>query len=178
MGFAIRTATVLTLVASVACNRGDDATPPATPAVRPAAPEATPDRYAAARARMVDDQIAARGVTDEAVLAAMRKVPRHEFVPPSQRELAYRDHPLPIGHDQTISQPYIVAVMTELAKVGPESKVLEIGTGSGYQAAVLAEIAGDVYSIEIVEPLAAQATETLERQGYANVHTRHGDGYR
>ncbi len=126
---------------------------------------------------MVQDQIAARGVTDERVLAAMRKVPRHEFVPADRREMAYRDHPLPIGHEQTISQPFIVAVMTELAAVGPKSKVLEIGTGSGYQAAILGEIAGEVYTIEIVEPLAARAKALLARLGYDNVHLRHGDGY-
>ena len=126
---------------------------------------------------MVEDQIASRGVEDERVLAAMGKVPRHEFVPASRREMAYRDHPLPIEHEQTISQPYIVAVMTELAAVGPKSKVLEIGTGSGYQAAILGEVAGEVYTIEIVEPLAKRAKALLEKMGYDNVHVRHGDGY-
>jgi protein-L-isoaspartate(D-aspartate) O-methyltransferase len=130
-----------------------------------------------ARVDMVARQIAARGVRDERVLAAMRKVPRHEFIPPGTRDLAYTDRPLPIEHQQTISQPYIVALMTELANVGRDSKVLEIGTGSGYQAAVLAEIAGEVYSIEIVAALAASAEATLHRLGYADVHVRHGDGY-
>jgi protein-L-isoaspartate(D-aspartate) O-methyltransferase len=127
---------------------------------------------------MLKEQIAARGITDERVLAALGEVPRHEFVPPEQRALAYEDHPLPIGYDQTISQPYIVAAMSELARIGPDDKVLEIGTGSGYQAAVLALLARDVYSIEILERLAGRARTTLTRLGYANVHVRAGDGYR
>jgi protein-L-isoaspartate(D-aspartate) O-methyltransferase len=126
---------------------------------------------------MVRDQIAARGVRDERVLAALRAVPRHDFVPDALDEAAYEDRPLPIGDGQTISQPYIVGIMTELARVGPASKVLEIGTGSGYQAAVLAEVAGEVYSIEIVEPLARRAAETLRRLGYQRIHLRIGDGY-
>jgi protein-L-isoaspartate(D-aspartate) O-methyltransferase len=126
---------------------------------------------------MVRDQIAARGVRDERVLAALRAVPRHDFVPDALDEAAYEDRPLPIGDGQTISQPYIVGIMTELARVGPTSKVLEIGTGSGYQAAVLAEVAGEVYSIEIVEPLARRAAETLRALGYQRVHLRIGDGY-
>jgi protein-L-isoaspartate(D-aspartate) O-methyltransferase len=136
------------------------------------------DASSAARGRMVTEQIAARGVTDARVLTAMRKVPRHEFVPADVRARAYEDSPLPIGHDQTISQPYVVAVMTDLAELGPRSRVLEIGTGSGYQAAVLAEVAGEVYTIEILAPLARRAEETLERLGYGAVHVRHGDGYR
>ncbi len=160
-------------LAVVACGRGDDAPKARTTET----PKPREQPYAAARARMVETQIAARGVTDERVLAAMRKVPRHEFVPAGRREMAYRDHPLPIGHEQTISQPYIVAVMTELAAVGPKSKVLEIGTGSGYQAAILGEVAGEVYTIEIIEPLAARAKALLARLGYDNVHVRHGDGY-
>jgi protein-L-isoaspartate(D-aspartate) O-methyltransferase len=131
-----------------------------------------------ARRRMVERQIEARGLRDERVLAVMRKVPRHEFVPPSVRASAYEDRPLPIGHKQTISQPYIVAVMTDLADVDAKARVLEVGTGSGYQAAVLAELVAEVYTIEIVEPLAARAARTLERLGYASVHVRHGDGYR
>lgn len=127
---------------------------------------------------MVAEQIAARGVSDPRVLAAMRRVPRHEFVPAELRAHAYEDHPLPIGEGQTISQPYIVALMTELASVRSGSKVLEIGTGSGYQAAVLAELAGEVYSIEIVESLADSAAERLRRLGYRSVHVRKGDGYR
>jgi protein-L-isoaspartate(D-aspartate) O-methyltransferase len=107
----------------------------------------------------------------------MRKIPRHEFVPLAQRALAYRDGPLPIGHDQTISQPYIVAVMSELARLKPGDRVLEIGTGSGYQAAVLAELGAEVYSIELIPELASEAAETLQRLGYAKVHARQGDGY-
>jgi protein-L-isoaspartate(D-aspartate) O-methyltransferase len=136
------------------------------------------DEHLASRERMVRTQIAARGIEDARVLAAMRKVPRHEFVPPSAVGEAYDDGPLPIGHQQTISQPYIVALMTEAAAIRPEAKVLEVGTGSGYQAAVLAEVAKEVYSIEIVEPLAKAAEATLRRLGYDRVHVRHGDGYR
>lgn len=136
------------------------------------------DPTVAARERMVRETIAPRGVKDPRVLAAMRKVPRHEFLPPDQRDRAYRDAPVPIGFGQTASQPYMVAVMTELAALGPDSKVLEIGTGSGYQAAVLAEVAGEVYTIEILERLATRARETLARLGYERVHVRHGDGYR
>lgn len=127
--------------------------------------------------RMVDEQIASRGVRDERVLEAMRKVPRDEFVPTRLRDLAFEDSPLPIGHDQTISQPYIVALMTEAAHVKPGTRVLEVGTGSGYQAAVLAELGGEVYTIEIVEPLARSAEERLRRLGYGRVKVRAGDGY-
>jgi len=127
---------------------------------------------------MVEHQIAARGVRDPKVLAAMRKVPRHLFIPEANRSLAYEDRPVSIGHDQTISQPYIVAAMTELAAVGPGDKVLEIGTGSGYQAAVLAELVEHVYTIEIVEPLAKSAKDSLKSLGYKNVTVIHGDGYR
>jgi len=127
---------------------------------------------------MVSEQIEARDVRDRRVLDAMRKVPRHRFVPESQRPSAYRDRPLPIGHRQTISQPYIVALMTELAQVKPGDRVLEVGTGSGYQAAVLAEMGAQVYSIEIVEPLARRAEATLGELGYGGkVTVRTGDGY-
>jgi protein-L-isoaspartate(D-aspartate) O-methyltransferase len=112
------------------------------------------------------------------VLRAMGRAPRHEFVPPAMASQAYANRPLPIGEGQTISQPFIVALMTELANPGPSSRVLEVGTGSGYQAAVLAEIAAEVDTIEIVEPLARRAAETLARLGYQNVRTRIGDGYR
>jgi len=135
------------------------------------------DPYRDARLRMVAMQIEARGIRDAAVLEAMRIVPRHLFVPPSQVDQAYQDGPLPIGRGQTISQPYIVALMTELARPDRTARVLEIGTGSGYQAAVLAECAGEVYSIEIVAELGRQARERLEAQGYRNVHLRIGDGY-
>jgi protein-L-isoaspartate(D-aspartate) O-methyltransferase len=131
-----------------------------------------------ARDRMVDEQLAARGIRDQRVLDAMRKVPRHLFVPEPLRERAYDDGPLPIDESQTISQPYIVALMTEAARVGRGSRVLEVGTGSGYQAAVLAELGADVYSIEIVEPLAREAKERLHATGYDQVHLRTGDGYR
>jgi protein-L-isoaspartate(D-aspartate) O-methyltransferase len=144
---------------------------------RPGARAAT-DENAKARARMVDEQIRARGVADPLVLKAMATVPRHLFVPDDLVPSAYADQPLPIGHDQTISQPYIVALMTELADLAGNERVLEIGTGSGYQAAVLAEIADTVYTIEIVEPLAAEAAERLKRMGYSNVRVRCGDGYR
>ncbi len=113
----------------------------------------------------------------EPVLVALEKVPRHEFVPESQRRHAYRNRPLPVGHAQTISQPLVVALMTALADVGPEDKILEIGTGSGYQAAVLSELVSEVFSIEIIEPLGRQAADTLQRLGYANIKTRIGDGY-
>ncbi len=132
----------------------------------------------AARARMIEDTIVARGVRDSLVLAAIMAVPRHLFVPESLRSLAYADQPLPIGEDQTISQPYIVALMTELLDLSPGEKVLEIGTGSGYQAAVLAEITDHVYSIEIVESLARSAAARLAALGYEQVEVRAGDGYR
>jgi len=125
---------------------------------------------------MVDEQIAARGVDDPRVLAAMRKVPRHRFVPADSRHEAYQDHPIPIGFGQTISQPYIVAFMTEALRLDAGSTVLEIGVGSGYQSAVLAEIASMVYGVEIVEPLASRAAETLASLGYTNVHVHVGDG--
>jgi len=119
----------------------------------------------------------ADGISDSTTLAAMRAVPRHEFVPPEMREHAYRDEPLPIGHGQTISQPYIVAYMTQAARPRPGLNVLEIGTGSGYQAAVLAQAGCRVHSIEIVRELAEQARATLTRLGYGSVVVRHGDGY-
>ena len=131
----------------------------------------------ARRRDMVEEQIAARGVTDDRVLAAMRTVPRDRFVPGELAPRAYEDRPLPIGHDQTISQPYIVAYMTEALGVQRHHKVLEIGTGSGYQAAVLGELADRVYTIEIVPQLARQAAATLRDLGYANVRVREGDGY-
>jgi protein-L-isoaspartate(D-aspartate) O-methyltransferase len=125
---------------------------------------------------MVERTIARRGVQDEAVLTAMRTVPRHRFVPESLRARAYEDLPLEIGEEQTISQPYIVALMAELARVGPGARVLDIGTGSGYQAAVLAEIGADVYSIERIGTLLERARHTLEETGYARIHTKVGDG--
>ncbi len=129
------------------------------------------------RLAMVREQIAARGVRDTATLRAMRAVPRHEFVPRNLQSSAYADHPLPIGYGQTISQPYIVGYMTELLGLGPRSRVLEIGTGSGYQAAILAEIAGEIYTVEIIPQLAASAAERLEQLGYGRVHVRNADGF-
>ena len=129
------------------------------------------------REEMVNRQIAARGVNDERVLQAMRTVPRHRFVPERLSRSAYNDHPLPIGEGQTISQPYIVALMTETLEVEEDDRVLEIGTGSAYQAAVLAELVAEVYSIEIRGPLADSAVALLEELEYANVQTKHADGY-
>jgi len=129
------------------------------------------------RQQMVAQQIAVRGVRDGRTLEAMRRVPRHLFVPPEVARQAYADHPLPIGHGQTISQPYIVAFMTEALGLDGDETVLEVGTGSGYQAAVLAEIVSRVYSIEIVAPLAKEAGALLKDLGYTNVQVRAGDGY-
>jgi protein-L-isoaspartate(D-aspartate) O-methyltransferase len=129
------------------------------------------------RRQMVEDQIRARGISDGKVLSAMGDVPRHLFVPQAVRSQAYDDYPLPIGAQQTISQPYIVALMTSLLELSGGEKVLEIGTGSGYQAAVLSRIAGQVYSIEILAPLSESAGRTLATLGYSNVHLKVGDGY-
>lgn len=148
-------------------------TQPSTPSGDHAA-----DSRPRARELMVRQQIAARGVRNQLVLDAMRRVPRHRFVPLPMQPFAYLDTPLPIGHEQTISQPYIVGFMTEALALKPGDRVLEIGTGSGYQAAVLSLLVREVYSIEIVEPLATQAAERLRRLGYANVKVRAGDGYR
>jgi protein-L-isoaspartate(D-aspartate) O-methyltransferase len=126
---------------------------------------------------LVERHIAGEGITDPATLEAMRRVPRHEFVPQEQRRPAYRNQPLAIGHGQTISQPYIVAYMTEALDLQASDRVLEIGAGSGYQAAVLAEIVDQVYTVEIIEPLATSARERLRRLGYDNVTVRQGDGY-
>jgi protein-L-isoaspartate(D-aspartate) O-methyltransferase len=130
------------------------------------------------RERMVSEQIEQRGIRDPAVLAAMRRVPRHGFVPADLAGQAYRDSPLPIGLDQTISQPYIVAFMTEALRVSPDDRVLEVGAGSGYQAAVLAELVREVFTIEIVEPLAQSAAERLKSLGYTNITVIAGDGYK
>jgi len=133
--------------------------------------------YTKAREDMVANQIETRGVKDKRVLAAMRKVERHKFVPKQLRYLSYTDGPLPIGEGQTISQPYIVALMTELAGLKGDEKVLEIGTGSGYQAAILAELCAHVYTIEILEPLATRAKALLEDLGYTNIMVKYGDGF-
>ena len=134
------------------------------------------DLYARERARMVDEQLVRRGIADERALAAMRRVPRHRFVEEAFRERAYGDHPLPIGQEQTISQPYIVGLMTSLLELNGREKVLEIGTGSGYQTAVLAELARRVCSIERLPALAARARTLLEALGYTNVWVRVGNG--
>jgi protein-L-isoaspartate(D-aspartate) O-methyltransferase len=165
--FAVLLLAVLTLIG---CNG------PSADARKVTPPPSDDD--AASRARMVETQIVARGVRDPRVLAAMRKVPRHLFVDPSQRSQAYEDHPLPIPGNQTISQPYIVAIMTELLELQPKERVLEIGTGSGYQSAVLGELAGEVYTIEIVPELAQSAAARLKDLHYDNVVVREGDGYR
>jgi protein-L-isoaspartate(D-aspartate) O-methyltransferase len=150
------------------------------------AKEFSADEYAAARAALVREIEADVRATksylgsdtlDPRVIAALAKVPRHEFVPADLRRLAYNDHPLPIGYDQTISQPYIVAVMTDLLQVFEGGQVLEVGTGSGYQAAVLGEVCAAVYSIEIVAPLGERSGALLKKLGYDNVHTKIGDGY-
>ena len=133
--------------------------------------------FADARRRMVEDQMRARDIRDARVLAAMQRVPRHLFVPEASRAQSYHDYPIAIGYEQTISQPYIVAFMSQALDVQPQHKVLEIGTGSGYQAAVLGELGGQVYTIEIVEPLAEGARKILAELGYKNVHVRAGNGY-
>jgi protein-L-isoaspartate(D-aspartate) O-methyltransferase len=139
-------------------------------------PQSAPD-WDAQRIRMVDAQLRARDIRDPRVLDAMREVPRHQFVPESERADAYGDFPLPIGYAQTISQPYIVGFMTQALQVGSEHKVLEIGTGSGYQAAILGRLAREVYTIEIVEPLAGRSRALLQQLGFKNVHVRTGNGY-
>lgn len=144
----------------------------------PTAPKPTePESFRIKREQMVEQQILARGISDEAVLEAMRVVPRHLFVPEDMIPFAYDDRPLPIGYGQTISQPYIVALMTESLQVKPGDKVLEIGTGSGYQAAILAELKANVYTIEIIPELATQAEERLTSLGYEEIHVRNADGY-
>lgn len=140
-------------------------------------PQASQPNWELQRQRMVDLQLRARDIKDERVLAAMLAVPRHLFVPAPLRDRSYADTPLPIGHEQTISQPYIVAFMTEALATQPDHRVLEIGTGSGYQAAVLSRLVRTVFTIEIVEPLAARARATLSELGFRNVQVRTGNGY-
>jgi len=162
---------ILFLLLTPACRPGSP------PAPSPTAAPVDDARYAAMRERMVIETIQARGIRDERVLEAMRTVPRHLFVPEEERPQAYGDYPLPIGFGQTISQPYIVALMTELLDLKPGDRVLEVGTGSGYQAAVLASIPGvEVYSVEIIPELARSAEERLRELGY-KVTCKQGDGY-
>jgi protein-L-isoaspartate(D-aspartate) O-methyltransferase len=140
-------------------------------------PDAAVDPYIGDRAAMVHEQIAGRGVRNSAVLAALSNVPRHRFVPEEYVRAAYADHPLPIGFGQTISQPYIVGLMSEALKVEPGDRILEIGTGSGYQAAILAEMGAEVYTVEIIPELAERAAKILADLGYTGVHTQNTDGY-
>ena len=140
------------------------------------APQVSEKEFADQRRKLVE-LLKSQGLTNTTVLEAMRKVPRHKFVPASHRSLAYQNRPLPIGHDQTISQPFIVGYMTEAAEIAPGERVLEIGTGSGYQAAVLAELANEVYSIEIIPQLADGARNLLREMGYKNVQVKTGNGY-
>ena len=169
-------AVVLLLTLCLACARqGETAIEPVPEPVSGSNAESEA-RFAAAREAMVEAQIEARGINDTRVLAAMRKVPRHRFVLPEYLSQAYQDHPLPIDYGQTISQPYIVALMTELLALEPGEKVLEVGTGSGYQAAILAELTTEVYTVEIIEPLGQRAAVTLKELGY-NVHAKIDDGY-
>ena len=135
------------------------------------------DRFISARNNMVKTQITDRGISDSRTISAMRKVPRHLFVPKESQDEAYGDYPMPIGYGQTISQPYIVAYMTEVAQPASRKRVLEIGTGSGYQAAVLAEIVDTVYTIEIIPELAKESTERFRKLGYSNIIVKSGDGY-
>jgi len=165
----------IAIVIALAACRAD--APPPDEAKR-APIEVAPDPFAEKRLRMVEDTLVARGIGDPHVLAAMNKVPRHELVPPNVRDQAYADRALPIGFGLTISQPFIVATMTQAAGVKPGDRVLEIGTGSGYQAAVLAEIGAHVYTIEIVDELASRTRNVLTHLGYDTIQLRVGDGYR
>ncbi len=153
------------------------APPVEAPAEPPRPVSSEEDRFAGARRRMVERDLRGRDIRDKRVLQAMGRIGRHRFVPDRLQGRAYADYPLPIGHRQTISQPYIVALMTQLAEPKPGSRALDIGTGSGYQAAVLGELCKEVYSIEIIKPLAEEAGKRLEALGYKNVKVRHGDGY-
>lgn len=176
---------LLTGAALGACDGGsDEAQRPTAPAgeietetVEAPAAAGDEEAYAGARQRMVEQSIIGLGIDDEAVIAAMEAVPRHRFVPAEYLAQAYQNHPLPIGFGQTISQPYVVALMTEEAEVDENDVVLEIGTGSGYQAAVLAEIVDQVYSMEIISGLAERSEQTLRELGYDNVTVRNADGY-
>jgi protein-L-isoaspartate(D-aspartate) O-methyltransferase len=189
----IQTVVAITLVGSIFLAACAQVTPSPTPTAEMPSPTPTEmpsptpepsptptaviDRRYHERQQMVWNQIRARGVSDEAVLTAMETVPRHEFVLAEYLDQAYADHPLPIGYGQTISQPFIVAWMTELLELEGDDKVLEIGTGSGYQAAVLAELTDNVYTVEIIEELEKSAEERLKKLGYTKVKVKHADGY-
>jgi len=165
---------------SAGCGRATAPPPGAvtsSPAAPPSAASTEEARFMTEREYLVQTGIVEMGIRDPAVIAAMRKVPRHLFVPARYRDQAYENHPLPIGHGQTISQPFVVALMTEALVLDKDARVLEIGSGSGYQAAVLAELVREVYSLEIVAELAEQARANLAEAGYRNVHVKHGDGY-
>lgn len=176
-------ALMLTFLTIAACTEAAPAEPTAPPTQQPPAvtpantPTSAADPYEQQRQQMVEYQIRQRDVSDKAVLAAMSNTPRHEFVTADYKSQAYQDHPLPIGYGQTISQPYIVALMTELLDLQPGERVLEIGTGSGYQAAVLAEITDEVYTIEIIPELAERAQRTFDRLGYNEIEAKQADGY-
>ncbi|MGK2858716.1 MAG: protein-L-isoaspartate(D-aspartate) O-methyltransferase [Thermoanaerobaculia bacterium] len=174
---ALTTVLLATLLGGAGCSAGGDKPKEARMDERRPSVKEDP-AWTADRIRMVDTQLAARDIRDPKVLAAMRRVPRHLFVPENERHYAYVDGPLPIGQGQTISQPYIVAYMTQALDLQPGDRVLEVGTGSGYQAAVLAELVKDVYSIEIIPELARRAELLLMELGYTNVFVRAGDGYR
>jgi protein-L-isoaspartate(D-aspartate) O-methyltransferase len=193
-GIGLLLTAVLLLLLLAGCGLGPTSTNLPEPTALPPLPLVTPTEIGATivptvgtqgksddrleeRMEMVDYQIRRRGVTDQDVLEAMERVPRHEFVPDQYKSAAYADRPLPIGYGQTISQPYIVALMTELLQLKNTDRVLELGTGSGYQAAILAEVVAEVYTVEIVEALALEAHERLKRLGYSNIHTLHADGY-
>ena len=170
------------LLATLVAASGDEAMAAESPVPRRSMDSSLPapvdtEDFRRAREALVERDVVSAGVADPAVLGAMCRVPRHVFVPEPLRREAYDDHPLPIGHGQTISQPSLVALMTEMLSLTSRSRVLEIGTGSGYQAAVLAEVAGEVYSIEIVRPLAESAARALRRAGYERVRLRIGDGW-
>ena len=168
----------LLLLTCSACAASTAGTPDGIPSdATPETAGPASDPFLEERLALVERTMRQRGIEDEHVLAVMETVPRHEFVPADYVDRAYRDHPLPIGHGQTISQPYIVALMTELLGLQPGDKVLEIGTGSGYQAAILAELVDEVWTIEIIPELADQAAQRFERLGYDNIHTRTADGY-
>ncbi len=163
-----------------ACTPGDHLTggePPQPPKGDSTSAAASADPFQKQRLEMVDRQIAGRGIEDPRLLEALRQVPRHAFVPEEYRGQSYADHPLPIGYGQTISQPYVVALMTEVLEIDPGERVLEVGTGSGYQAAVLAEMDAEVYTVEIIPELARRAEQDLQEQGYGQVQVKNADGY-